>query len=353
MADNTESEVLRLRRQVSQLENTVRVQQAELDSLKTIHNTHTNHHLLWRGCPPLQCGVVRPHLVTLGNEVYVGGGNTRTLEMSRRIHKYVVDGVTNKWESLPITPHITFSLAVINDCVTVIGGVNIVSSLTSADLLNYDANSKKWKKTFPAMPTRRCATSAIATACHVIVTGGIHQDGSSYLSVVEVLDKGTLQWSTAHPIPKPTAFMSITAGDLTGRIYLLGGLTKQGSIRSIFSCILTELIQSTVEKEASSNVWEEIAQAPYHRMGCIAMSGKLIVASGMNEKDKITASVHSLDPITREWSNLGNMAAARSSCSLTSVAEGRMIVIGGYMNPHNWMTSLTTDVMECVNMQVD
>ena len=104
-----------------------------------------------------------------------------------------------------------FSLAVVNGFITVIGGVNTVSSLTTAELLNFDASSKKWKKSFPAMSTRRCAASATATATHTVVAGGLHEDGKSYLSLVEVLDKTTLQWSSAAPLPKPVAFMSITA----------------------------------------------------------------------------------------------------------------------------------------------
>ena len=73
--------------------------------------------LLWRACPQLECGVVRPHLVTIGDTVYVGGGNTRNLEMSRRVHKLVPGG--NKWESLPITPYLTFALAGVKGHLTV------------------------------------------------------------------------------------------------------------------------------------------------------------------------------------------------------------------------------------------
>ena len=126
---------------------------------------------------------------------------------------------------------------------------------------------------------------------------------------------------------------------VTDRIYLLGGLTKQGSIRSIFSCVTADLVSSTptTDGDGGGAVWEDIAQTPYHRMGCIAMGGKLVVASGLNEDDRVTTTVHALDPTSREWTTVGEMAAARSSCSLATVAEGRLMVIGGYVNPRNWM----------------
>ena len=292
--------------------------------------------------------------MALGNAVYVGGGNSRNHEMSRRVHKYV-EGA-GKWASLPITPHISFALAAVNGFVTVIGGNNIISSLTSADLLHFDpANAGKWKRTLPPMPTKRAAPSAISLFTHVVVTGGVHEKDERFLNTVEVLDTTSLQWSKAAPLPKPTTFMCITACESTNRIYLLGGLTKQGSIRSVFSCLVTDLVESTadVASGCDSGVWEEITEAPYHRMGCVAMHGKLVVASGLDHDDQITKSVHVFDPLSREWSEAGDMAAARSSCSLASTGEGHVVVVGGYTNPRNWMTSLTTDVMECVNLKLD
>lgn len=359
------TEVDRLQRRVAELQEITNSQQAEIESLKRSEPavaspcTPTDSALLWKACPSLACGIVRPHLVTLGDTVYVGGGNTRNLEMSRRVHKYVKGA--EKWESLPITPYLTFALTVVKGYVTVVGGVNTISSLTCADLLHFDPDGNKWKKTYPPMPTKRCAASATAIQDHVIVAGGIHENGQFYLNCVEVLDTSTLQWSRAAPLPKATSFMCMTACEETGRIYMCGGLTKQGSIRSVFGCKLSDLIQSSASSEDSlqgqpggkDGVWQDVASAPFHRMGCIALRGKLVIASGLNDEDRVTQSVFVLDPISREWKEVGKMAASRSSCSLASLGEGRVMVVGGYLNPRNWMTSLTTDVMECVNLQLN
>ena len=354
-----ETEVLQLQSEVTRLEHTVHAQQAALKHGPVSASTRSDPKapLLWRSCPSLVCGVVRPHVVTLDNEVYVGGGNTRNLEMSRRVHKFVPG--TERWESLPITPYLTFALTTVKGFITTVGGVNTISSLTTGDLFHFDGKSRKWKKTFPAMPTKRCAASATSTIDYAVVAGGIHEDGRSYLSTVEVLDVGTMKWSVADPLPKPTTFMCITTCNKTNRIYLLGGLTKQGSIHSVFSCILTDLVRSSADvdslpaTETDGSVWEDIAQTPYHRMGCIALGGKLVVASGLNDEDHVTKSVHVFDPVTQQWTVSGEMAASRSSCSLASLGEGQLMVVGGYTNPQNWMNSLTTDVMECVNLCVE
>lgn len=282
--------------------------------------------------------------------------------MSRRVHR--LSPVAAKWESLPITPYLTFALGSVGGHLTVIGGVNVISSLTSGDLIHFEPDMKKWKKTLPPMPTKRCAASAVSMDNHLVVAGGIHEDGKMYLGTVEVLDTVNLQWNRVASLPKPTTFMSMTWCKSTDRIYLLGGLTKQGSIRSIFSCLVSDLLRSAssdgevettkdTQSETASGVWGDIGETPYHRMGCTAINGKLVVASGLNDNDKTTTMVHVFDPVSRKWETIGKMAAARSSCSLVSLGRGRLMVVGGYIDPRNWMASLTTDVMECVNLKLD
>lgn len=82
---------------------------------------------------------------------------------------------------------------------------------------------------FPAMPKKRCASSATSTESYLIVVGGIAENDRQYLNVVEVLDLSTMTWMKADPVPKPVTFMPITACSVTNRIYLLGGLTQRGA----------------------------------------------------------------------------------------------------------------------------
>lgn len=317
--------------------------------------------LLWRRCPSLKSGV-RPHLVMLGNSVYVGGGGGGDFETCRRVQKYVYG--SDKWDALPITPYTTFALSSFNGHATVVGGVNVVSSLASGDLIYFDESVKRWKKTLPPMLTKRYALSATSLAGYLVVTGGIAGDGKTYLDTVEVLDTEGLSWSSAASLPKPTTFMSITSCPYTGRIYLLGGLTKDGPLRSIFSCEINNLIESFSPKNrvpsdktmdggtSKDKVWEVISEAPYNRMGCIAINGKLLVASGLDKKEKTTTSIFVLHPGTRLWEKMGDMATARSSCSLASLVDGRLMVVGGYVDPRHWYTSLTCDVTECINLYI-
>jgi N-acetylneuraminic acid mutarotase len=99
-------------------------------------------------------------------------------------------------------------------------------------------------------------------------------------------------------------------------------------------------------------VWEELTTSPYQRSGCTAINGKLVIASGLSEQDKTTTTIHCFSPDKRKWVELGEMPAARSSCSLAVIDGDQIVVVGGYVNPRNWMGSLTTDIMATVNLKV-
>lgn len=166
-------------------------------------------------------GAVRPHIVTSGNHVFVGGGNAGKMEFTRTVMKY--DVLANKWSSLPITAYYTFSMVAIKGVLTIIGGSNVVTACVSNTLTSYEEGTGKWGVKFPAMPSKRCATSAVSTPGHVVVVGGISDSDSAYLDVVETLDLSCMAWSTVCPFPIPVTFMSITVCSVTGSIFLLGG----------------------------------------------------------------------------------------------------------------------------------
>ena len=130
-------------------------------------------------------------------------------------------------------------------------------------------------------------------------------------------------------------------------------LSQEGSVRSVYSCVISDLISSIqLQQSDSKTVWEELTTSPYHRSGCTAINGKLIIASGLSEQDKTTTTIHYYSPDKKKWQELGEMPAARSSCSLAVINNDQILVVGGYVDPRNWMGSLTSDLMATVNLKV-
>jgi len=173
----------------------------------------------------------------------------------------------------------------------------VILSLVTNTLFSFDEEkTERWCQRFPAMPTKRCATSAVSTETYLVVVGGIAENERVYLDVVEILDLSSLTWLKAEPVPKAVTFMSLAACSVTNRIYLLGGLTQRGAIQSIFSSYIPDLVGSC---NKASDAWEEITEAPFARSGGSAINGKLITASGLDSKDMTTTAVHALTPTQR------------------------------------------------------
>ena len=121
------------------------------------------------------------------------------------------------------------------------------------------------------------------------------------------------------------------------------------------SCTLPELVAS--KKQDSSvkeddSVWKTLSNCPYFRSGGAAVNGKLVIASGLDESGDVTTMLHSFDPGTEKWSELGEMPSARSSCSIAVLPGSQLLIVGGYYKPKNWVGSLTKDTMATVNLNV-
>ena len=130
-------------------------------------------------------------------------------------------------------------------------------------------------------------------------------------------------------------------------------LATGGAVRSVFSCLMSDLLRSTdKDQDDSKSVWEVITTSPYQRSGCTAINGKLVIASGLTEQNKTSTTIHCFSPDNRKWEELGEMPAARSSCSLAVINGNQLLVVGGYVDPRNWINSLTSDIMATVNLKV-
>ena len=124
-------------------------------------------------------------------------------------------------------------------------------------------------------------------------------------------------------------------------------------MRSVFSSSISNLTASKADTEQrEENVWKIITDSPYFRSGGAIVGGKLVIASGIGESGDVTTTVHSFDPVTEKWTEIGEMPSARSSCSIGVLPGGQIAIAGGYFKPKNWIGSLTKDVMATVNLNV-
>ena len=107
----------------------------------------------------------------------------------------------------------------------------------------------------------------------------------------------------------------------------MGGNDDKGMTKSVLTCSLTKLLQSS--SSSSSSVWHSVADTPAYWFTCAAVNGELLAVGGRDEQYKPTGDIHKYSETTNSWEHMGNMPTARSCCLVAILPTNEMMVTGG------------------------
>ena len=256
---------------------------------------------------------------------------------SKQVQVYNSD--TEEWSTLPDCPMYAFTLTVVNDLVTAVGGRHstLFNDKYTSSVFSFVATQggkRKWVEHFPPMPTKRCGAAVVYSGKALVVAGGIGERGE--LSTVEVMDTDILQWSTANSMPYPLSSASATVcGD---NIYLVRGIEKHHkSTNCMLVCSLSTLLQSLTIVEAKASVlitrnnfvWSTITDLPVFCSTCVTLQGQLLIIGGQHADKKESDTIYMYNPVTYSWDTVGRMASSRYRCLVTVLPGNRLVVVGG------------------------
>lgn len=249
----------------------------------------------------------------------------KTVYVSRHfdIHSYQV--AEDEWKQLATSRYQSFALTVIDDKVTTIGGISREQERTKC--LFSLAESNKWDEHYPPIPTHRVCAAALTTPTHLVVAGG--RGGRNELTTVEVLNRASVQWSTAISLPVPMG--NIQMALCSGHLYVCAA-------QSFYSCSLEKFLQSCREeapKHPTSNGsgWTRLADTPNSSGHCLSTLGeRVLMMGGCDADDRETATVHCFDAATGGWSAMGEMPAARTDSLAVEAGTEELVVLGGWSN---------------------
>ena len=272
-----------------------------------------NVTLNWRDGGKAPFGMSRGAAVVDGGVAYFMNWDGRA---------YSCNSTNKKWSELPKYPYQCSSLAVVNSQLTAIGGCE--------DVLKKQSYTNKllslhrgWSDVFPPMPTKRRHTTAVTSKEHLIVAGGA--TGLGYhdsINTVEVMDTKSVVWSTVASLPHPYSFASATiCGD---HLYMLGGDDDKGKTKSVLTCSLTELLQSS---SSSPSVWHRVADAPTYYSTCAAVNGQLLAVGGCDENDEATAAIYKYNQRTNTWDYISDMPTVTYDCLVTVLPTNEIILL--------------------------
>ena len=220
-----------------------------------------------------------------------------------------------------------------------IGGRHLGSSTKSLLSLT---EQHEWTKQFPPTTYYHTLPVVVCTSTSLIVAGGIGPDEKR--AIVEVMDTETLHWSKAASLPRPwQRATAVISGD---KFYMAGGIEEGVKTKTVLTCSLSELLQSTASQHRSlrprqaealgaqpsrdsHSVWQEVAPLPVYRSSPVILHGRLLAVGGRDSDHNTTTSVQEYDPATNSWKVISDMKNKRYGCFIAILPDNTLLVMGG------------------------
>ena len=265
---------------------------------------------------------------------------------------YAYNASTFAWSQLPDSSFEGCALAIVNNLLTLIGGISVGNITNKLFSLTKKGKVANWMEEFPPMSTKRWGVCALCTGTALIVAGGQGKPGFGKVATTEVLNTATLQWSTAVDLPQPTFCGSLVQIN-SDTIFMLGAYDKNViPIKSMYTCSLNALLQSCSPQslgahfarllsQSKVHVWRRVADIPAIGSAYVSLCGQLLAVGGKDSDGKLIAAVYIYNPSNNSWEVISHMATPRLTCYAAVLPDNQLIVVGGYID-----SGVNTDAVE-------
>jgi N-acetylneuraminic acid mutarotase len=183
-----------------------------------------------------------------------------------------------------------------------------------------------------SMPTPRLSAAAAVLGGKIYVLGGISKQGKA-VATVEAYDPATDTWTSRSRMPTARAMLAaVTCG---GTIYALGGRSGQ-------------VLAAVEAYDAGNDRWRAVRDLPSRRWGLMAacVAGKVLAIGGIagtGAARRALASVEAFDPATSTWTTAGSGLPVALQSAGTAQDNERIFLAGGRVGAGN--TGAATDAV--------
>ena len=231
-----------------------------------------------------------------------------------------------------------------NGMVLVAGGYNGGYSggyLSSAEL--YDPATGLWSATGSLATARYQHTATLLANGKVLVAAGYGYGYYGYQASVlsaELYDPATGLWSATGSLA--TGRSAHTATLLAnGKVFVVGGdyySPYYPYYYYYYPYSYHSFLASAELYDPATGQWSatgSLATSRYRHTATLLANGKLLVAGGYNNNNGYLSSAELYDPADGQWSTTGSLATTREYHTATLLADGKLLVAGGYGNNGN------------------
>jgi len=187
-----------------------------------------------------------------------------------------------------------------------------------------------WKEALPPFSGSREEFGADLAGENILILGGIRRD-LTLLRSVETYNAQGRVWRERALLPKPLHHPGVAV--VRERLYVIGGfvdLDVEKNLKLPLGSYIFEPSEDVYEFKIALNQWGERAPLPTRRgaAGVAVVKGKIYVFGGMEKDGAISHTLEVYDPDTDSWERKSDMPTARDHLLGTSIG-GLVYAIGG------------------------
>lgn len=243
-----------------------------------------------------------------------------------------------QWFAVTDCPNVFFALAMVDGCLTAIGGQRSHGSVAPTNellsLMEAGGEHEMWVEINSPMPTKRTNATAVTTDSVLIVAGGANPPKK--LDTVEIMNLANKQWSVAMSLPRPVESLSSAYCPATDHVFLMGGDEDGGkAMTAVLICSVEKLLHSCARFNRireSSEVWETLSELSVSHPTCVVVQDHLLALGGIEQGQQKTDSraVYDYDFSSKSWKPVEMLPSPSHKLLAAVLPSNRLMVVGGF-----------------------
>ena len=286
------------------------------------------YQLTWEKSADLPSPMYHASAVLHKKNIYVMAGDAPQRETYYHVFFYNIN--INEWSRLPPPGHSLGRLQIINDRLSVIGGVDNATYEITNKVSTFD-NSNRWTDLYPNMLEARCKPGVVTHEDHVIVLGG----GLGGSDDIEVLNwSQPFHWMRCSA-KLPEIMWDISLTVTNNQLYIVGYYLPDGSVTSTAYQVPVDSIISSIGQPPTSNPsikWNKLPNAPHYDTALLPHSYQSyppVIISGHDIHHIPTSDIAILNIKKKTWHRIASLSTARFNVAVVLDGRSSIFVIGG------------------------
>ena len=240
---------------------------------------------------------------------------------------YVYDINSNQWDRLPPPGQHKGILQIINNKLTVIGGVDNTTKKITNKVTT--CNNNNWSNEYPNLLKARLKPGVLTHLDYVIIAGG-QLDVNTFSDDIELLNyKQSSHWViTRMKLPEAMWRPSLTISNDT--LYIVGYSRANGNRTNAAYAVSVDMVTSSATQLTSNQTahWTKLPPAPYYGTAIIPNSCPPTIIGG-KVQDVPTDDITVFDVPNNSWKKIASLTTARAATAVVPINHDSILVIGG------------------------